>query len=245
MISFQNNYYLDPLNINFEDVETNIYNSVYSKENEDFLLEENNNIFPSFFEEKDLQELDNEVNEFGLKLLNQLKEETQILLEKENQLQIQIQPIPNNDFNINCNNIENIILENNENINNNFEINNNILNNNNKTLKKRGRKRKNTSNNEQNVKKIKSNNINNGEKIVKRKRLYSFPLMSWLKNNAECPYPSESVKEKLAKDANITRKQLDNWFVNARKRYLKKILNSDTPITHKNKKNKKVNTNLN
>ncbi|KAI3643390.1 hypothetical protein MP228_012945 [Amoeboaphelidium protococcarum] len=47
-------------------------------------------------------------------------------------------------------------------------------------------------------------------------------LKSWLFNNQQNPYPKESQKRDLCKQLGLTPTQLNNWFINARRRYLKK-----------------------
>ncbi|KAI3635814.1 hypothetical protein MIR68_006452 [Amoeboaphelidium protococcarum] len=47
-------------------------------------------------------------------------------------------------------------------------------------------------------------------------------LKSWLFNNQQNPYPKESQKRELCKQLGLTPTQLNNWFINARRRYLKK-----------------------
>lgn len=42
-------------------------------------------------------------------------------------------------------------------------------------------------------------------------------LMRWVIENKNDPYPSEDVKEGLAKSLDLTKKQVSNWFTNARK----------------------------
>ena len=42
-------------------------------------------------------------------------------------------------------------------------------------------------------------------------------LAKWVVENKANPYPSEDVKENLAKICRLTKKQVSNWFTNARK----------------------------
>lgn len=55
-------------------------------------------------------------------------------------------------------------------------------------------------------------------------------LKEWMfdPKNTHHPYPSENEKERLQKKANINRKQLNNWFINARKRIWQKGLQSSS-----------------
>jgi hypothetical protein len=51
-------------------------------------------------------------------------------------------------------------------------------------------------------------------------------LMKWLEQNLDNPYPTQDMKFLLSSQTGMTIKQLDNWFINARRRvvprYLKK-----------------------
>lgn len=42
-------------------------------------------------------------------------------------------------------------------------------------------------------------------------------LAKWVKENSDNPYPSEDDKQRLAEECDLTRKQVSNWFTNARK----------------------------
>ena len=42
-------------------------------------------------------------------------------------------------------------------------------------------------------------------------------LVRWVIENKSNPYPSEDIKDGLAKSLNLTKKQVSNWFTNARK----------------------------
>lgn len=42
-------------------------------------------------------------------------------------------------------------------------------------------------------------------------------LKNWIVENKLNPYPSEDIKEELAQFCNLTKKQVSNWFTNARK----------------------------
>lgn len=42
-------------------------------------------------------------------------------------------------------------------------------------------------------------------------------LIKWVVENKNNPYPSEYIKENLARLCDLTKKQVSNWFTNARK----------------------------
>ena len=44
-------------------------------------------------------------------------------------------------------------------------------------------------------------------------------LRGWFNNNITLPYPSSSIKDELARQTSLTRKQIDAWFVNGNKGY--------------------------
>merc|ERR1711865_167189 len=75
-------------------------------------------------------------------------------------------------------------------------------------------------------KKKKSNNNKNN----KQERRYSYLkpgvveyLRTWImsEKHIDHPYPTDYEKRKIMDDTGITRKQLQNWFINNRKRYWK------------------------
>ncbi|KAL1924806.1 uncharacterized protein VTP21DRAFT_4460 [Calcarisporiella thermophila] len=45
-------------------------------------------------------------------------------------------------------------------------------------------------------------------------------LRAWLWEHRDHPYPSAEEKMKFAHDTNLTLQQINNWFINARRRYL-------------------------
>eukprot|EP01017_Pseudomicrothorax_dubius_P026595 TRINITY_DN2983_c0_g1_i3.p1 TRINITY_DN2983_c0_g1~~TRINITY_DN2983_c0_g1_i3.p1 ORF type:complete len:300 (+),score=47.33 TRINITY_DN2983_c0_g1_i3:313-1212(+) len=57
-------------------------------------------------------------------------------------------------------------------------------------------------------------------------------LKDWFLNNIHNPYPSPEVKDALTKKTGLSRKQLQNWFTNVRKRYLeplkKRLIQNDS-----------------
>jgi len=52
-------------------------------------------------------------------------------------------------------------------------------------------------------------------------------LKNWLTEHFQDPYPSPAEKIRLANEAGITLKQVQNWFTNARGRIWKKTCNSE------------------
>ncbi|KAI5633316.1 homeobox KN domain-containing protein [Phthorimaea operculella] len=48
-------------------------------------------------------------------------------------------------------------------------------------------------------------------------------LKTWLTENIKCPYPNEHVKQTIASQLNLTVVQVNNWFINARHRYMRKM----------------------
>ncbi len=69
-------------------------------------------------------------------------------------------------------------------------------------------------------------------------RMPNFPkratteLTTWLADHLENPYPSQSEKERLCAQTGLSKKQIQNWLTNARKRnwqpMLKKQQQKDT-----------------
>eukprot|EP01147_Barroeca_monosierra_P010592 gene10592-2715_t len=56
-------------------------------------------------------------------------------------------------------------------------------------------------------------------------------LKQWLLHNVDNPYPSESDKKELMKRSGLNILQLNNWFINARRRVLVKVSSSSEPNT--------------
>lgn len=48
-------------------------------------------------------------------------------------------------------------------------------------------------------------------------------LKNWLLKNIDHPYPSDEVKEKLCQMTGLNKKQIQNWFINTRKRYVQPL----------------------
>ncbi|GMM36427.1 hypothetical protein DASC09_037520 [Saccharomycopsis crataegensis] len=63
----------------------------------------------------------------------------------------------------------------------------------------------------------------------KRKRRQNLPktttdvLLNWLKQNLDRPYPNSQEKNELVAQTGLTFQQLDNWFINARRRKVKNL----------------------
>lgn len=54
-------------------------------------------------------------------------------------------------------------------------------------------------------------------------------LQKWLLENFNDPYPSHSKKLELAKQSRLTIYQVNNWFINARERIVKRFFRKDPP----------------
>lgn len=65
-------------------------------------------------------------------------------------------------------------------------------------------------------------------------------LRSWLFSHIVHPYPTEDEKRTLASQTNLTLLQVNNWFINARRRILQPMLDASNPNANvaKSKKNK-------
>ncbi|RUS25621.1 homeobox KN domain-containing protein [Jimgerdemannia flammicorona] len=69
-------------------------------------------------------------------------------------------------------------------------------------------------------------------KVVKRRRgnlpkTVTIVLRDWLVQHKKHPYPTEDEKQGLAKQTKLTMNQISNWFINARRRILQPMLNSE------------------
>ncbi|XP_015927310.1 homeobox protein PKNOX1 [Parasteatoda tepidariorum] len=64
-------------------------------------------------------------------------------------------------------------------------------------------------------------------------------MRSWLFQHIVHPYPTEDEKKQIAHQTNLTLLQVNNWFINARRRILQPMLDASNPESnHKSKKSK-------
>lgn len=61
-----------------------------------------------------------------------------------------------------------------------------------------------------------------------QKQLYI--LKTWIEKHVNHPYPSISEKEHLIRDSGLTIHQLNNWFINARRRLVPRIMKKLTEV---------------
>lgn len=61
-------------------------------------------------------------------------------------------------------------------------------------------------------------------------------MRSWLFQHIGHPYPTEDEKKQIAAQTNLTLLQVNNWFINARRRILQPMLDSSCPEAPKAKK---------
>jgi len=54
-------------------------------------------------------------------------------------------------------------------------------------------------------------------------------MRSWLFQHLIHPYPTEDEKKIIAAQTNLTLLQVNNWFINARRRILQPMLDASTP----------------
>ncbi|KAL5020066.1 hypothetical protein ScPMuIL_002958 [Solemya velum] len=66
-------------------------------------------------------------------------------------------------------------------------------------------------------------------------------MKSWLFQHIVHPYPTEEEKKQIAVQTNLTLLQVNNWFINARRRILQPMLDSSNPEQAKTKKSKPQN----
>lgn len=68
-------------------------------------------------------------------------------------------------------------------------------------------------------------------------------MRSWLFQHIVHPYPTEDEKRQIAAQTNLTLLQVNNWFINARRRILQPMLDASNPdSSHKAKKAKTQST---
>ncbi|KAI9270774.1 Homeodomain-like protein [Phascolomyces articulosus] len=79
-----------------------------------------------------------------------------------------------------------------------------------------------------------NNNNNNNTDATKKRRRGNLPkevtefLKGWLVDHKKHPYPSEKEKIQLANRTGLTVNQISNWFINARRRILQPMLESES-----------------
>lgn len=61
-------------------------------------------------------------------------------------------------------------------------------------------------------------------------------MRSWLFQHIGHPYPTEDEKKQIASQTNLTLLQVNNWFINARRRILQPMLDASSSETPKSKK---------
>lgn len=66
-------------------------------------------------------------------------------------------------------------------------------------------------------------------------------MRSWLFQHIVHPYPTEDEKRMIAAQTNLTLLQVNNWFINARRRILQPMLDASNPEAAKAKKQKTTN----
>jgi len=75
------------------------------------------------------------------------------------------------------------------------------------------------------------------EELMRRKKKGKLPagateaLKSWWDQNREWPYPTEEQKRRLLESTGLNTQQLNNWFINQRKRHWHKIPGSGSHVT--------------
>lgn len=52
-------------------------------------------------------------------------------------------------------------------------------------------------------------------------------MQRWLLENFHDPYPTQVKKQEMAKESRLTVCQVNNWFINARERVIKRFLKKD------------------
>ncbi|CAF5146192.1 unnamed protein product, partial [Rotaria sp. Silwood1] len=67
-------------------------------------------------------------------------------------------------------------------------------------------------------------------------------MRSWLFQHIAHPYPSEDEKRAISNKTNLSLLQVNNWFINARRRILQPMLETSNPNLIINKKKKRCDT---
>ena len=52
-------------------------------------------------------------------------------------------------------------------------------------------------------------------------------MQKWLLENFHDPYPTQAKKQEMARESKLTVYQVNNWFINARERVIKRFLKKD------------------
>jgi DNA-directed RNA polymerase delta subunit len=60
-------------------------------------------------------------------------------------------------------------------------------------------------------------------------------MKDWLYTHVDNPYPSQADKDAMVDATGLTIKQINNWFINARRRYLTTNKASKTNVSYKRK----------
>ncbi|KAG6416472.1 hypothetical protein SASPL_123902 [Salvia splendens] len=75
------------------------------------------------------------------------------------------------------------------------------------------------------------------EEFSKKKKNGKLPkqgrqqLLNWWNRHYKWPYPSEAEKMALAESTGLEQKQINNWFINQRKRHWKPASSNNAPVT--------------
>ncbi|KAM0006116.1 putative transcription factor Homeodomain-TALE-KNOX family [Helianthus debilis subsp. tardiflorus] len=80
------------------------------------------------------------------------------------------------------------------------------------------------------------------EEILRKRRAGKLPgnttsvLKSWWQSHAKWPYPTEEDKARLVQETGLQLKQINNWFINQRKRNWHSNTSSSTVSKSKRKR---------
>lgn len=58
-------------------------------------------------------------------------------------------------------------------------------------------------------------------------------MQKWLLENFHDPYPTQVKKQEMARESKLTVYQVNNWFINARERVIKRFLKKDLKETQR------------